>query len=188
MADRGDEARMVVRGLSKLPLGLLGFFGIKNGGEYPQAIGNTIIPQLDMAGLLQAAYIERFVGSYTLAATGFQAATYVAGGTGTVQVPQSETWALVASSFNIFTGAGDAFLGSPCIKSTQFGSSSNWIRLLRDPTNQAASLNTMNTTIVQALPLWMSPGDVLGFNVQTFTNASTTAQVTQHFGILRFLI
>lgn len=174
------------RGLSKLPLGLLGFFGIKNGGEYPQVIANFHQPTLDMSGLLQAAYPERHVVSVSAGfVAGFVQGTIVATGLPAV-VPAAETWMLWADSFGIFTGAGDAFLGGPAIKSFQTGTGSSWTRMLRDPTTQAASLTTLYTTIVQSPPIWLSPGDQLGINVQTFTNASATLTVTQHIGIVRF--
>lgn len=179
---------LVPRGLSKLPLGLLGFFGIKNGGQYPQSLGDIILPQLDMAGLFQAAYAERAVVSVSAGfATGFVQGTILATGLAAA-VPAGETWCLWADSFGIFTGAGDAFLGGPAIKSFQTGSGSSWTRMLRDPLSQAASLTTLQTTIVQGLPLWLSPGDQLGINVQSFTNASATLTVTQHIGFLRFPI
>jgi len=177
------------QGLSKLPLGLLGFFGIKNGGQYPQQVAGFHQPVIDTTGLLQAAYGERIVVSIS---AGFVANSFLQGNvvaTGlAAAVPAGETWAVWAASFGVFTGAGDAWLGSPAVKSFQTGSGSSWTRILRDPVTQAASLTTLQTTIVQGdhAWLWLTPGDQIGFNIQTFTNASATLTPSIHLGILRF--
>lgn len=37
--------------LNRQPLGLLDFFGIKNGGENPRTLGNVLLPMVDLAPL-----------------------------------------------------------------------------------------------------------------------------------------
>lgn len=180
------ESVLAVRGLSKLPLGLLGFFGVKNGGDYPQEIGRVIQTEFDIVGLLSAAYLERYVVQ-AAPALGTTQGTFTVGGL-PAAVPSTETWALFCASFGLFTGVGDSVTAGPAIKNSQFGSASSWTRMLRDPITQGASLNTIYATNVAGQPLWLSPGDQFGFNCSAFVNASATSLLTLQIGIVRFLI
>ncbi|HEY3496419.1 MAG TPA: hypothetical protein VGK73_17085, partial [Polyangiaceae bacterium] len=103
--------------LSKLPLGLLGFFGIKNGGQYPQSLGQTVLPTLELGKMLAANYNENF-SVPCVAALGFVTGNVLATGLPAV-VPGSELWWVNCISQNSFTGAGDSMTWSVEARGTQ---------------------------------------------------------------------
>ena len=167
--------------VSKVPAGLLGFFGIKNGGQYPQSVVPTIAPVLDLAGILAANYNENF-SVPCIAALGFVTGNVLATGLPAV-VPASELWWVSALSQNSFTGVGDAMTWSVEARGTQAGSASVWHRCLSNEFTQAASLNRI-------LPaeggVWLQPGDTIGCWFSAATNASGNAQVSIQLKVTRF--
>lgn len=169
--------------ISKLPLGLLGFFGIKNGGQYPQSIVPAIAPTLDMSGILAANYHEN-IAVPVLAAIGFQTANILASGLPAV-VPPAELWWLSEIAVNSFTGAGDTITYSLEARNTQNGSASVWHRVLSPEYTQGASLNRM---LQGNRPdgVWLSPGDTLGAWFSVATNASGTATASIQAKLTRF--
>lgn len=169
--------------ISKLPLGLLGFFGIKNGGQYPQTIAEVIAPTLEMDGMLAANYRELIAVS-PIAALGFVTANIGASGLPAV-VPASELWWVQAVSVLAFTGAGDSFTGTIELRNTQSGSASQWHRALSSPITQGANLSTLHPgTHVDGF--WASPGDTFGIWYAAATNASGTAQMSINLSLTRF--
>lgn len=169
--------------ISKLPLGLLGFFGIKNGGQYPQSIVPTIAPTLEMGGILAANYNEN-VSVPCIAALGFVTGNILASGIAAV-VPASELWWVSALSFQSFTGAGDAMTYSVELRGTQAGSASQWHRALSGEFTQAANLNRILPG-VHTEGFWAQPGDTFGVWFSAATNASGNAQVSLQLKLSRF--
>jgi len=172
--------------LSKLPLGLLGFFGIKNGGQYPQSLGNVVLPQLDVLPLLQANYHENLAGGAGaggITAIGFKQmldpATTVA-----VIVPAAEIWYVNNITGTLFTGVGDSFTGSLVVRSRQNGSASNWHRSVSEQFTQAANLFSL---FQGQREVWLSPGDELGVWTTAFVNASGNLGVGWQFEVTRFV-
>lgn len=169
--------------ISKLPLGLLGFFGIKNGGQYPQSIGEVIVPTLGMADMLAANYRE-LVTVAPIAALGFVTAN-LSGGAVPAVVPAGELWWVSAVSVFSFTGAGDSISGSLEVRNNQTGSPSVWHRALSPLITQAASITALHPgTHIDGL--WLSPGDTIGFWYAAVTNATGTAQMSAQLAITRF--
>lgn len=171
--------------ISKLPLGLLGFFGIKNGGQYPQTVGNVILPQLDMGEMLAANYHERLGTNIAVAAIGFTALNVVATGLPAV-VPQAELWHVMNATAITFTGIGDAITYVPTVRNSQSGSASNYHRALAYEITQAASLNRQTPCTFDNGSRWLVPGDQLGLWVSALTNASGTVQAGVQIAITRF--
>lgn len=169
--------------LSKLPLGLLGFFGIKNGGKYPQFISEQILTTLDQAGLLAANYIERHVFSVQPTTSGLKAMTDVVTGLPAV-VPAGEIWFCQAISITTFTGAGDSVTWVPCITNFQLNGPNTWLRALAPSITQAASTNSQAPS-VHVAGLWASPNDSFGANVNAVTSA-TGIFTTMHVSYVRF--
>jgi hypothetical protein len=168
--------------ISKVPAGLLGFFGIKNGGQYPQSIVPTIAPTLDLSGILAANYNENFAVP-CVAALGFVTANILASGLPAV-VPSGELWLVTALSVQSFTGVGDSMTYSIEIRGTQNGSASAWHRALSPEYTQGASLT--RTLIGTLDPVWLQPGDTLGCWFSAATNASGTAQASLQVKASRF--
>ena len=169
--------------ISKLPLGLLGFFGIKNGGQYPQSIGDTIVPTLGMGDMLAANYRE-LVTVAPIAALGFVTAN-LSGGALPAVVPASELWWVQSVSVMSFTGVGDSISGSMEARNNQTGGASVWHRALSPLITQAASLTALHPG-THTDGLWLSPGDTIGFWYAAVTNASGTAQMSGQLSIVRF--
>lgn len=169
--------------VSKVPAGLLGFFGIKNGGQYPQSVVPTIAPTLELAGILVANYNEN-ISVPLIAALGFVTGNVLATGLPAV-VPASELWYVSALSIQSFTGAGDSMTYSVEIRNSQAGSASQWHRCVSPEYSQAANLNR----ILPGLALdgfWMQPGDTVGAWFSAATNASGTAQASVQIKLTRF--
>lgn len=171
--------------ITKLPLGLLSFFGIKNGGQYPRTISPEIVAQLDMGGLLQANYIERRVGSINVTASGFQPFNAGAPLTGLLTVPNGEVWCMSACTFIVSTGAGDAVAGNLAVRNLQDETASFWYRALTGVVTQGASQVTANPIALGGEPIWLSPRDTFGMNVATFTVAAAIT-VSANIGFTRF--
>lgn len=161
--------------ISKLPLGLLAYFGIKNGGQYPRFIGDTIEPIMDQLGLLLAAnQIERYaVTANVTAAAGFKQGNWAGGVpfTGAAVVPAGEVWCLQSATFVLATNAGDTATVSAVVQGFQTGSATNWYRLIAPQQTQTGVLTQYYPTNVQAFPLWLSPGDNFGFIASAMTVA-----------------
>ena len=169
--------------ISKVPGGLLGFFGIKNGGQYPQSIAAFIQPTLELGPMLAANYHENLATS-PIAAVGFVTTTFTVGGLAAV-VPASEIWWVSALSIQTFTGVGDAITGSAEIRSTQTGGASVWHRAVSPEFTQGASL-TRTLPGLLGDGIWCTPGDTFGFWYSAVTNASGTAQTSMQLKVTRF--
>jgi hypothetical protein len=179
-----NGTRLTPAVLSKLPLGLLGFFGIKNGGQYPQTLGQTISPDIDVMDLLAVNYRELLAMSVTPAGLGFtqqvNLSTALAGG-----VPTNEVWLINAYSVNLFTGAGDSITCSTEVRNFQSGMASNWHRAMSDQFTQGAGLNTMRQCAISGSP-WLAPGDIFGVWVSALVNASGTVTVSSNISVTKF--
>jgi len=92
-----------VSALYRLPLGLLGFFGIKDQGEYPSAVAKTISPTLEMLEWLARANANTFITDST--------AVYTTNGQkrtsgGLWIVPAGEAWLLNGCTGQTTVAAG----------------------------------------------------------------------------------
>jgi hypothetical protein len=84
--------------INRLPLGLLGFLGIKNGGRYPQELSDTLAPTWDLSDIYLNANAENRVDVLAIAALGSQAF---------FTVPAGEAWyVIIASAATGTLGAG----------------------------------------------------------------------------------
>lgn len=169
--------------LSKLPLGLLGFFGIKNGGQYPQTLLAHIQPVLEQLPLLCVNYHENIVGNLIAAGLGFQQQNAVVGGLPLI-VPPGEIWRVNHFTSGPFTGAGDSITFTAGVQSRQNGSASAWNLAIAGPFTQGASLSQVLPNNYG--PFWVGPGDIFGYWVSALVNASGTTQVTSNVSITRF--
>lgn len=170
--------------MSKLPLGLLGFFGIKNGGAYPQQLGNVLVPQMDLIDLLAVNYRENRVFQANTIATGFLGALDAVTVLPAV-VPNGEVWYLSAWSAAVFTGVGDAISASLVVRSLQSGSANGTTRALSPLITQAASLTT-EQLCPNGGTRWFYPGDTFGAFVSSITSATGNINCALHVNLTRF--
>jgi hypothetical protein len=161
--------------ISKLPLGLLGFFGIKNGGQYPQTLGNSISPTMDLTEMLAANHYANYVYIAAPTAVGFTQATAAISGV-PQSVPDNEVWFISSMSMHLTTGVGDAYNASPVVRTFQAGGASAWYRVLAAPFTIGASTNIMYPLpFMENGSRWLSPGDLFGFWANSFTLATNIA-------------
>lgn len=170
--------------MSKLPLGLLGFFGIKNGGAYPQQLGNVLVPQMDMTDLLAVNYRENHVFQANTVAVGFlgqlDAVTVLP-----AVVPNGEVWYLSSYSAAVFTGAGDAISATMVVRSLQSGSANGTTRALSNLITQGAAITTQNLC-PDAGSRWVYPGDTFGAFVSSITSATGNINCALHVQLTRY--
>jgi hypothetical protein len=133
--------------ISRIPAGLIGFLGIKNGGMYPQELAPTLLPTWDVGDLyLQyGAQLGGAVGGVSVAGYGV-----------TVAPPPGEVWCLHDIGCSVTTGAGEAWTGALCRSSTSGGTTV--------PISQGAILGASanDVLIAQHNECYLCPGENLG--------------------------
>lgn len=170
---------MTVASISKLPLGILGFLGIKNGGAYPRTLGDAYAPTLDLLNMLAGVHAEEVHVA--------NAALPAAGATGSFStpmvVPFDQVWLLIAGGIRITTGVGEAWSG--IIGTRQFATPSpNNVVPISDTIASIAASSFVHLRAA-ALPMWLTPG----FEVCVQTNTLTGAPVARPaFRLARFQV
>jgi len=150
---------------SKLPLGLLGFLGIKTGGQYPQFLGDSINPSWDMLEILSGVHIES--GATVAAAPA--AATF-----GSYHVvPQQEVWYVRHYSARATTAAGEALAWNLAMQTPASGSALPVTHMLSNQTTNGASVTIGQFAPANAMPLFVGPGTIFGVWTNTITGAPT---------------
>lgn len=85
--------------ISRIPTGLLGFLGIKNGGEYPQRLINLLSPTWDLASLYLNTNEIRFASVDAVIGTGYNVV---------LQPNPGEVFVLHEASASYVNAAGEA--------------------------------------------------------------------------------
>lgn len=140
--------------ISKLPLGLLGFLGIKSFGQYPNSLGSQISPGLDLLGLFSGAHAEHANGGAVNAAAGYN--------TVALTVPQNEIWYVTMAHAVATLGAGTAITMQLAVQPS-VGADIVLTELL---TGGASAGSIMSPLLRE---VWLGPGDDLGIRVGAFT-------------------
>jgi hypothetical protein len=159
-----EPLRLSLPAISKLPLGLLDFLGIKNFGRYPTSLADFIQPVWDMLEHTSAANLTGTADTATaLVGVNFNP------GSGLVLVPQDELWYVPAygSSAQFATAAGEALTAQFAMNATtNLGGS----RILGERIVLAASQRLRsNSEIAYFAP----PGTIFGAWVDSLTGAPT---------------
>lgn len=139
--------------ISKIPQGILGFLGIKNGGQYPQKLTADLVPTWDMSQLYLNNYADYLSVDSTINATGY---------TIFFSAPQNETWFVTDYSLDIATGAGEAWQG--CLARATANNVSQ-VRLSDDWTLAASTWAAR----VGPRNVVLAPGESLGVNTDSLT-------------------
>jgi hypothetical protein len=167
--------------VSKLPLGLLGFLGIKNAGEYPRELAGFYQPTLDLTSLLIGSNFEEFnfaLGALPAAGNAGSYSTALA-------VPQTEVWVVTLLCHRITSGVGEAWNGYIALRRFPV-SSPNVVHALCDRLTTAVGASEVGVPQVvqpRGAPLVLGPGD----EVCAFTTAITGApQARPHIRFARF--
>lgn len=146
--------------ISRLPLGLLGFLGIKSGGKYPENLAGQIAPiwelQPHMAGVHG---IEVFDVAVPITGLNFNPSTIV--------VPQTEVWYIAHCTGIIFVDATEAIQASIGFTGPQIGT--------HQFTNAGFSIPVgavlQRRVTMDREPMYLPPGTILGFTVEQVTGA-----------------
>jgi hypothetical protein len=143
-----SESILTPATINRTPQGLLGFFGIKNGGENPQRFGTILQPVLDLGEWYRATNRIYARQSTNVAATG--GLTYFT-------VPQSEAWFINDASFvtNLLT-AGQTLAGA-----IAYVDPSGLNQVLASEPLPAATVGITYTA--RASRFWLMPGESLQF-------------------------
>ena len=140
--------------INKLPLGLLGFLGIKNGGTYPQELSNILSPVWDLGALYMNANSESSVAVLALAGIGSQAF---------FTVPNGEAWyVLLASGATGTLGAGQTI--ELALQTTDAAG------LVTIAVSPMSGSRTVGQRCAQSLPapVFCGPGSTFGVNATQF--------------------
>lgn len=155
MSTPAEQLRRATPAISTLPVGLLGFLGLNNGGEYPRDLAGFYQPVIDGFRLLTGVnFEENNPGNGAVPAAGN------AGSYSTAQiVPQTEAWFITMLSHRVTTGAGEAWNGYIALRRFPV-SSPNVVHALCTikETSFGASV-TGGPQIAQHMPLIAGPGD-----------------------------
>lgn len=133
--------------INRLPLGLLGFLGIKNGGRYPTALAPGLTPTWDQGRMYLEPAARYVAGSGTINANGF---------VGSIAPQPGEIWVVHDCSLVVAAGAGESWSGALCRGTVNGGST---INLTLD--RAAAASSTVSLPLVYQ-PIWLVPGDIIG--------------------------
>jgi hypothetical protein len=139
--------------INRTPLGLLGFLGIKNSGQYPQRLTGELVPTWDLAQLYLNASAQYAQIVTTITGTGYLPL---------FAAPNGETWWITDYSADVATGAAETWQGT---LSRATPNNASQVRLRDERSLAASQWLCMAAPINQ--PLILSPGETVG----TLTNA-----------------
>jgi hypothetical protein len=137
--------------INKLPLGLLGFLGIKNGGRYPQDIADVLAPTWDMRELYT--YGNSEIDNVLVALNALGSQTYTT-------VPNGEAWLVLQQA-----AASDTLTAGQTIEFV-----TNWTdaaSLVNIETSDATGSRTVGARAVAVCsrPYLAGPGQKIGVTV-----------------------
>ena len=165
--------------LNLVPWGLLDFFGIKNGGRFPQTLPESLAPTMELFDwyLQTKAQLYATVGTAVAASAGASTkndVTTVTGGltisNGQIVVPDNEWWVLARG--NIAATPSATFVGS-------FVIGMDFIQIQREQVVQstratfAAAANTRQNVTTFKGPYFIAPGTAINFNYDAELSAGT---------------
>lgn len=157
--------------ISRLPYGMLGLLGIKNGGRYPASLGGTVQPIFDntLMQLLLATSGEEFhfAAQPTVAGPGaFQAFST------SLVVPVNEVWYVGLMSVRIATSAGETITANIAVRRPNAAATTNHIAI-SDPVSVIAS---QFADLRMTRPFFAGNGDELGVWIQAASGVGPTVR------------
>jgi hypothetical protein len=170
-----------VPNVTKLPLGLLGFLGIKTGGQYPSELLGSYQPVLDLLPLLIGANFEDLNPGLTPLPAAGNAGSFSAG----FATPQTEVWISTLFGARVTTGGGEAWTGFLALRRFPV-SSPSVVHPLSDLYTVGASTGSFPlSTKYVGWPMVIGPGDELCIFTVSMTG---NPQVRGHLRFGRFPI
>lgn len=156
--------------INRLPLGLLGFLGIKNGGRYPQDLADVLAPTWDLSQLYLNTNSETRSDVVALNALGSQAF---------VTVPTGEAWiVLLASAATGTLGAGVTFeIG------LQTTDAAGLVTIAVSPMSGARTVG-QRVAVSLPQPILLGPGSTFGVNVTQLAAGPVSTTLATRFARL----
>lgn len=153
--------------INTLPLGLLGFLGIKNGGRYPDELGSLLVPTWDLMELYTAANSVHRNDNVNVTAVG--AFTVVT-------VPEGEAWYVI----NQDVGSATLAAGVTLQLSLQITDPSSIATVaLSDPTNLASAGQRCSASLPR--PYFAGPGSALGLIATVWGGGVTVCSLSTRY-------
>src|SRR5262245_13062003 len=165
--------------LNLVPWALLDFFGIKNGGRFPQYLGDVLSPCLEMFDwyLQTKGQLYSTVGTVVSANAGASSKndiTSVTGGltitNGQLDVPNNEWWILKRANIAITPSATFAGIINAGMDLIQVGREQIF---QQGRQTFVAAANTRQVVTPYLGPLWIAPGTQINFNYDVELSAGT---------------
>lgn len=156
--------------INRLPVGLLGFLGIKNGGAYPQALGADLAGTFELQNWYMQTNSQSIQLNGNVSALGFNANWWT--------VPNGETWAI----HNCFVNSQAVLTAGQTL-----GCVGAWIRsalqvlpatLTELPPLATGSASVMVAAKSDITPIFVAPGGVIGVYAYTLTGGPILTTMT----------
>lgn len=156
--------------INTLPSGLLGFLGLKNGGQYPRALGELLQPTWDLAAIYLSANSSFDNTTLAIAAIG---------ATAIVTVPEGEAW------FIIQQDAGSATLaaGQSIALGLQFTDPAGLVTMSVSDASVVATVG-QRASISLPRPYYAGPGTRLGIVSTVFAAGPINVTLSTQFARL----
>lgn len=147
--------------INRVPYGLLGFLGIKNGGRNPVSLNDTVAPVWDLAGLYLETNTEFFSTTVNVNALGY----FVGFSSSIAEVTYVHAFGVMS---NAALGAGVTLAAVPMVTDQNGITTGNAVPL---QTSDISARATTGNRFVCALerPIIMAPGQQVGIFVYDLT-------------------
>jgi len=156
--------------INRLPLGLLGFLGIKNGGRYPDDISNILSPVWDLRELYQQSNSEIDNVIQAVSATGNSSYT---------TVPNGEAWYVFQQS----AVTGDLTAGQSLAMTTNWTDPASLVNISTGPETRTATVG-QRCVAVLGTPYYAAPGSKLGVTVTVLAAGPVNVRLVTRFARL----
>lgn len=181
--------------LNKIPEGLLDFFGIKSMGQYPQRLGDSVAPTMDLLRWYADQRATEVRWNFSNFVADFNAANVQIQSTspvnlsdlvtaGALQVPQGEVWLILeADIFWSFTTAGtcDANYNSGELNTV---GPQPWSMPLQGFTTGVAGVTRSGGRVLDH-PFWVNSGHTIRAAVHGITFAAGVVSMTGRLRLVR---
>lgn len=152
--------------INKLPDGLLGFLGIKNGGQAPAALPPILSPTIDLTGWYLRSYLTR--AKLTAGPPAVGSISQV----GVTAVPAGETWYVHRFSASVNIPAGDAIRFSIGLSQAQGFAPDDYESLAVNQTSTGLTGSAaLEWTVASCGDFWLRPGEQLAIMTLAKTGA-----------------
>lgn len=139
-----------VSGINRVPGGLLGFLGIKNGGETPKQLATTLAPVWDLSPIYFNSNAEQRADVLAIAGIGSQSF---------LTVPNGEAWIILQSS----AATGTLGAGQTIELQLQTTDAAGLVTIATCPMSGSRTVG-QRCAVNQPAPVWVGPGATWGIN------------------------